>query len=132
MIHAAARLEGNAVIPGPFRGGTRLSSAPPLCSPRAPARLADATVDRHRGERVREDVRQLASDDFEGRRPGTPGADKTVAFLVEQFRKLGLNPATATAICNRSVGSRSLPAVTPLCRLPGPAAPKCWNMARTW
>jgi Zn-dependent M28 family amino/carboxypeptidase len=40
----------------------------------------------------RDDVRVLASDDFEGRRPGTRGEEKTVAFLVEQFRKLGLKP----------------------------------------
>jgi Zn-dependent M28 family amino/carboxypeptidase len=40
----------------------------------------------------REDVRMLASDEFEGRRPGTPGEDKTVTFLVERFRKLGLKP----------------------------------------
>src|SRR6202795_3695348 len=37
-------------------------------------------------------LRVLASDDFEGRKPGTPGEEKTVAYLVEQFRKLGLKP----------------------------------------
>src|ERR1700675_3379509 len=37
-------------------------------------------------------VRMLASDDFEGRKPGTPGEEKTVAYLTEQFRKLGLKP----------------------------------------
>ncbi len=37
-------------------------------------------------------VRTLASDEFEGRRPGTPGEEKTVAYLVEGFRKLGLKP----------------------------------------
>jgi Zn-dependent M28 family amino/carboxypeptidase len=37
-------------------------------------------------------VRVLASDDFQGRKPGTPGEEKTVAYLVEQFRKLGLKP----------------------------------------
>ena len=40
----------------------------------------------------RDAVRVLASDDFEGRAPGTPGEDKTVAYLVGQFRKLGLKP----------------------------------------
>jgi Zn-dependent M28 family amino/carboxypeptidase len=40
----------------------------------------------------RDDVRVLASDAFEGRKPGTPGEEKTVAFLIEQFRKLGLKP----------------------------------------
>jgi Zn-dependent M28 family amino/carboxypeptidase len=40
----------------------------------------------------RRDVRTLASDEFEGRLPGTPGEEKTVAFLVDQFKKLGLKP----------------------------------------
>jgi Zn-dependent M28 family amino/carboxypeptidase len=40
----------------------------------------------------RDDVRVLASDEFEGRKPGTPGEEKTVAYLVDQFRKLGLKP----------------------------------------
>jgi Zn-dependent M28 family amino/carboxypeptidase len=40
----------------------------------------------------RDAVRILASDDFEGRAPGTPGEDKTVAYLVGQFRKFGLKP----------------------------------------
>jgi Zn-dependent M28 family amino/carboxypeptidase len=40
----------------------------------------------------RDDVRVLASDEFEGRKPGTPGEEKTLAFVVDQFRKLGLKP----------------------------------------
>jgi Zn-dependent M28 family amino/carboxypeptidase len=40
----------------------------------------------------REHIRVLASDEFEGRRPGTPGEEKTIAYVVEQFRKLGLKP----------------------------------------
>ena len=40
----------------------------------------------------RDDVRVLASDDFDGRRPGTPGEEKTIGFLTSQFRKLGLKP----------------------------------------
>jgi len=40
----------------------------------------------------RDAVRILASDDFEGRKPGTPGEEKTVAFLTAQFRKLGIKP----------------------------------------
>ncbi len=34
----------------------------------------------------------LASDEFEGRAPGTPGEERTVAFLVDQFKKAGLKP----------------------------------------
>jgi len=42
-------------------------------------------------------VRALASDDFQGRKPGTPGEDKTVAYLIENFRKLGLKPGNGTS-----------------------------------
>lgn len=42
--------------------------------------------------RFRDDVRMLAADEFEGRKPGTGGDEKTVAFLVDQFKKLGLKP----------------------------------------
>jgi Zn-dependent M28 family amino/carboxypeptidase len=37
-------------------------------------------------------IRELASDAFEGRAPGTPGEDRTVAYLTEQFRAMGLAP----------------------------------------
>jgi Zn-dependent M28 family amino/carboxypeptidase len=37
-------------------------------------------------------LRTLAGDDYLGRKPGTAGEDKTVAFLVETFRKIGLKP----------------------------------------
>ena len=40
----------------------------------------------------RDAIRALASDDFEGRKPGTRGEEKTVAFLTAKFRKLGLKP----------------------------------------
>jgi Zn-dependent M28 family amino/carboxypeptidase len=41
---------------------------------------------------VRNDIRLLASDDYQGRRPGTAGEDKTLSLLTEQFKKLGLKP----------------------------------------
>lgn len=37
-------------------------------------------------------TKKLASDEFEGRGPGTPGEEKTVKYLEEQFRALGLAP----------------------------------------
>lgn len=37
-------------------------------------------------------VKILASDEFEGRAPGTPGGRKTVKYLIEQFAALGLEP----------------------------------------
>ena len=35
----------------------------------------------------------LASDEFQGRAPGTPGEDKTIPYLIEQFKAAGLEPA---------------------------------------
>ena len=37
-------------------------------------------------------IRTLASDAYEGRAPGTPGEDSTVAYLTAQFKSLGLAP----------------------------------------
>ncbi len=39
---------------------------------------------------ILEHIKVLASDEFEGRAPGTNGEDKTVAYLVEQFKAMGL------------------------------------------
>jgi len=38
-------------------------------------------------------VKILASDRFQGRAPGTPGETTTVAYLIDQFRSIGLYPA---------------------------------------
>jgi Zn-dependent M28 family amino/carboxypeptidase len=37
-------------------------------------------------------IKLLSSDDFQGRAPGTPGEDKTVEYLVQQFKQMGLAP----------------------------------------
>lgn len=42
--------------------------------------------------RLSEAVRVLASDEFEGRGPATPGEDRTVEWLSAQFAALGLTP----------------------------------------
>ncbi len=37
-------------------------------------------------------VRILASDEYEGRAPGTKGEDLTTAYITDQFKKVGLKP----------------------------------------
>src|SRR4051812_18049034 len=37
-------------------------------------------------------VKVLASDEFEGRAPGTPGEDRTIDYLVKEFKRMGLAP----------------------------------------
>jgi Zn-dependent M28 family amino/carboxypeptidase len=43
-------------------------------------------------DRMLEHIKVLSSDEFEGRAPGTPGEDKAVAYLQQEFVKLGLQP----------------------------------------
>ena len=61
--------------------------------------LATATLAAHAADavhidpqRLSQDVRTLASDEFEGRGPNTPGETKTVDYLVQQFQAVGLQP----------------------------------------
>jgi Zn-dependent M28 family amino/carboxypeptidase len=49
------------------------------------------------GDRLSGHVKVLASDEFEGRAPGGPGEEKTVAWLIEQFKSLGLSPGGKNA-----------------------------------
>ncbi len=41
---------------------------------------------------LKADTAKLASDDFEGRKPGTPGGDKAVAYIQARMTALGLKP----------------------------------------
>ena len=49
-----------------------------------PPPISAAEYERH--------IATLASDEFEGRKPGTAGERKTVDYLVAEFKKLGLAP----------------------------------------
>ncbi len=66
----------------------------------------------------------LASDEFEGRGPATPGEEKTVAYLVSEFKKMGLEPGnpngtyiqdvplvgiTSTPTLSFSIGGKAMP-----------------------
>jgi Zn-dependent M28 family amino/carboxypeptidase len=42
-------------------------------------------------------TRELSSDAFEGRAPGTAGEDKTIALLVEKFKAAGLSPGNPSS-----------------------------------
>jgi len=43
-------------------------------------------------EAVLAHAKVLSSDEYEGRGPGTKGEDLTVAYLTDQFKKIGLKP----------------------------------------
>ncbi len=49
-----------------------------------PGQLSEATM--------KDVTRILSSDAFEGRAPGTPGEEKTIALMIERFKAAGLQP----------------------------------------
>lgn len=53
----------------------------------------DEKVARFSANRVAADVQRLASDEFQGRAPGTEGEKRVLDFLVGQFEDAGLQPA---------------------------------------
>ncbi|MCH9026629.1 MAG: M28 family peptidase [Proteobacteria bacterium] len=55
----------------------------------------DENLFRFSASRVSTDVQRLASDEFQGRAPGTEGEKRVLDFLVAQFEDIGLQPANA-------------------------------------
>lgn len=83
----------------PFAGLVLLSAAT-LAAPVPPV---DGSTHRHgfgpeiSAEDFRAHVEVLASDEFAGRAPGSVGETRTVAYLVEQLKRLGLKPGNGEA-----------------------------------
>ncbi|MGE5406551.1 MAG: M28 family metallopeptidase [Methanosarcina sp.] len=50
-------------------------------------------IDSINAESMKKYISTLASDDFQGRAPATVGEEKTINYLAEQFKELGLEPA---------------------------------------
>src|SRR5580765_1598495 len=68
------------------------SSRPP--EERQPAAAADLkpALEIISSEGLLRHIKVLASDEYEGRAPGTKGEELTVTYLTDQFTKLGLKP----------------------------------------
>jgi Zn-dependent M28 family amino/carboxypeptidase len=64
---------------------TDLAGPPEIPPPRTPIRVDMA--------RMSEITRTLASDEFQGRAPGTAGEVKTIPYLIDQFKAAGMEPA---------------------------------------
>jgi Zn-dependent M28 family amino/carboxypeptidase len=64
------------------------SAAPP--APSKPLALAEMPA--INATAMLADIRKLASDEFGGRAPGSPGEELTVNYLVEQFKAAGAEP----------------------------------------
>ncbi|MFL5574449.1 MAG: M28 family metallopeptidase [Gemmatimonadaceae bacterium] len=81
---------------GAMRAGATLAGA--MLLPAGAARAQTRGTDAARAARaitadgLRRDIDALASDRFEGRAPGTRGEDSAVAYVADQFRRIGLAP----------------------------------------
>lgn len=68
-------------------GGCATSGAP-----RYPATVGGADVPDISVDTMRDATRELSRDSYEGRAPGTPGEEKTLAYLSSKFAEVGLQP----------------------------------------
>ena len=80
MKFLAPTLASAALLTACTTGGTDASAIP------------DVTVPEISLKTMQDVTAKLASDEFEGRAPGTPGEEKTVALLIERFKAAGLQP----------------------------------------
>jgi len=90
MKSIIAVLIGMALLSAPD-GGVSTPAAAATPDSVAPARASAPGSDRINADLHRH-IAELASDAYEGREPGTPGEDKTVAYLRKEFQALGLEP----------------------------------------
>lgn len=77
----------NPIKPGSFIFGLAISLFFFSCSPDTEDK--SQTISRENLERH---IQTLSSDEFLGRMPFTAGEEKTLAYLTDQFKKLGLEP----------------------------------------
>ncbi|MFC0679451.1 M20/M25/M40 family metallo-hydrolase [Lysobacter korlensis] len=77
-------------------GGCDRESAPAPAAAPAPAVAPQAAATNFQPTITADDfvahVKTLASDEFEGRAPGSAGEEKTVEYLKAQFQRMGLQP----------------------------------------
>ena len=68
------------------------------CEPaQQPESSMEAAIDRITVEELTPDITTLASDEFEGRAPSSPGEEKTIAFLEQRFKEVGLQPGNGNS-----------------------------------
>ncbi|HVJ27203.1 MAG TPA: hypothetical protein VM493_06645, partial [Vicinamibacterales bacterium] len=81
MCAAAACADSEQAPPSSTQPATPQAATAPIPAPPA--------ID---GNAILERIKVLSSDEYEGRAPGTRGEDLTVKYLVDESKKLGLQP----------------------------------------
>src|SRR5271157_3320504 len=62
------------------------------CASRAPQADIQKASDTINADSLMAEIKTLSSDEFEGRKPGSEGEKKTLAYLQQQFQEMGLKP----------------------------------------
>src|SRR4051794_3397378 len=83
MLAAACGQPGEKGAPAAVQPAPAAAPAPPTPVANLPKIEPQPILDR---------IKVLASDDFQGRAPGTAGEDKTIRYLEDEFKQLGLKP----------------------------------------
>lgn len=73
-------------------GTTEKSAGPAKAAPPADTAVLKPAREAITPQGLLERIKVLASDEYEGRQPGTPGEEKTVKYLEEQAKAMGLEP----------------------------------------
>ncbi|MBL8553821.1 MAG: M28 family peptidase [Phenylobacterium sp.] len=82
--------------------------------------------------RILQDIKVLSSDAYEGRAPASEGEKKTVAYLVEQMKAAGLQPAGDRQTDGTRAWTQDVPLVRSQTSGPVAVSVKLGGETRTW
>jgi len=85
-----------------------------------PAETADTSMTAFNKDTLAADIKVLASDSFQGRRPLTPGETKTIDYLVKAYSGLGLEPGNGNSYTQDVPLVEISPASTPILEVRSP------------
>src|SRR5262245_4229731 len=78
------------------------------CASEPPKPLTLAQMPNVDGNAALADIKKLASDEFEGRQPGSKGEELTAQYLIDQFKAIGLQPGNPDGSWSQKVSLVSL------------------------
>jgi Zn-dependent M28 family amino/carboxypeptidase len=82
----------SALLTGASSCSPGATPPPPAATSTPAAKVPLANMPKIEAPQLLEHIKKLSSDEFEGRKPGTPGEERTVEYLTTEFQKLGLKP----------------------------------------
>jgi Zn-dependent M28 family amino/carboxypeptidase len=93
VVHTSRRLS-IALVPLALAACSRVEHEGASSDPAATTPAVGTAAEAITTEALLAHITALSADSMEGRAPGTPGEEKTVAYLVRQFQEMGLQPGS--------------------------------------